>query len=76
MVIDAVDQDDVMVASPSIVRLETGRLLVVHEVVPRHSVSAEASSKKVRCSCTVSASQPVALEPSEHGVRSVRHHLG
>ena len=51
LVIEAVDQNDVMVASPSIVKLESGRLLIVHEVVPRHTVSDEASWKRVRAPC-------------------------
>lgn len=48
VVIDAVDEQQTMMASPAIIKLQSGRLLEVHEVVPRHTVSDSSVWKRVR----------------------------
>ena len=50
-IVDWIDADKQMMASPSIVRLQSGRLLVVHEQVPRHGTRAAASTKRVCSIC-------------------------
>jgi hypothetical protein len=44
IVIDSANADQVMMASPSIVKLASGRLLVVHECVPRHGRGRDSTS--------------------------------
>ena len=47
-VVESVDVSEVMLASPSMVRLPSGRLLAVHERVPKKNANAASKQKRVR----------------------------